>query len=99
MADAKLTGWFPPEIKPVREGIYQVQVRLAGKTKIDFILYSKFQKGRWMIAEAYIETAQNCNHISLKQEKTWRGLAQQPLPKNYGTTYYSCIRCLKEKTI
>jgi len=91
MADAKLTGWFPPEVKPVHRGVYEV---------FDEGSYAYWSGKLWGWTVLSVASAAACRTPrGASQHKTWRGLAQQPLPANCGTSYCSCIECLKGKEI
>lgn len=67
-----LTGWFPPEVKPVRKGVYSVRWR--GHTG-----YSYWDGERWGWYQHTLHRA-NKDRVSIgaSQKKTWRGLAVNP---------------------
>ena len=68
--EPKLTEWFPPTTKPTEIKIYE--------TKIPQIHGFSFWNGKeWLDTQFCIE---DCNKDNVKgiQEKTWRGLAENP---------------------
>jgi len=71
----KLTPWFPPDVKPVRSGVYERQMPDGwGK-------YSYWNaKEKWWGAWGWtIEIAtKNAKYQSSLQYQRWRGLAEKP---------------------
>jgi hypothetical protein len=74
----KLTPWFPPEIKPVRNGIYETRINNCScNTKGEI---SNWNGQRWshqvgkMANKSYLTDFGNC----AAQDKLWRGLAKEP---------------------
>lgn len=65
----KYSPWFPPEIKPVHEGVYQIGVR-----------HYRHWNGIWW--GYYGDSALMAYAYRLKrsavQPNTWRGLARKP---------------------
>ena len=68
-----LTRWFPPHIKPARDGVYQIAFKDGSARGC----YAMFSDGLWgtfnyTLAEAAVGNKQ-VEHAN--QEKCWRGLA------------------------
>jgi hypothetical protein len=73
---AKKTPWFPPEVKPVRHGVYQRDIRAIGKKR-----YSFYANGVWYGWGDTVKVAHanGVSHaISAVQNAPWRGLAKEP---------------------
>jgi len=70
----KLTEWYPPEVKPVREGIYQC---MYGTEKFPDIIYRKYKRGLWYAYGDTIAQAEARDNVS-SNAAPWRGLAEEP---------------------
>ena len=67
------TKWFPVEIKPVREGVYQV---------FNSHTYAYWNGKRWGWAALSVATATTDKAIAgASQDKLWRGLTKQEVVK------------------
>ena len=80
MSEQKLTPEFPPHIKPVRDGVYQV--RIVNIYHPNNLRYSRWWRGRWRFtadnaAEARKEQAASYDCQS-QYFAGWRGLAKPP---------------------
>ena len=66
----KLTPWFPPEVKPVRVGVY------------DFGAWYRFWNGSdWKQGTSSVEGAYLLRHgpvSKIANHQQWRGLAEKP---------------------
>lgn len=73
MSQPMLTGWFQPQTKPLRPGVYQT--RFAGREG-----YSHWNGRIWSLQQDDIETAyrQHQQTELAVQDKHWRGLSQNP---------------------
>lgn len=70
--EKKLTDWFPPWMKPVRRGVYQVRHTVKGIVSEGFAYWDGFM---WQILRNTIKEADGPhNYISSQQNKSWRGL-------------------------
>jgi len=65
----KVTEWFPPYVKPVRAGVYQI--RFAGERRPSG--YCRWDGLVWRFTEPDVKTASKATRIGI-QEKTWRGV-------------------------
>jgi hypothetical protein len=68
----ELTDWFPPEIKPVRIGVYQRQ--FSNYSSYSWWNGKHFSIGREFPSALDIHSAQE----SVFQNKPWRGLSVKP---------------------
>jgi len=73
----KLTGWYPPEIKPVRTGVYLTIAAQFGLHP-DWEFYSVWDGKQWCADRSQIELAEISLNRSTYQERSWRGLASDP---------------------
>ena len=73
----KLTTWFPYRVKPIHVGVYEVKYLLLGS--IDYG-YAYWTGKEWTNAWNSVQRAyRNRTWISgAIQEKSWRGLAEDP---------------------
>ena len=69
----KLTPWYPPEIKPVRVGVYKIKISANNS----FDLYSHWTGQRWLHTAWSPARASEAKGNSLYQNKTWRGLTEK----------------------
>lgn len=69
---SKLTDWFPPHVKPVRDGVYRVYPGIIRP------LYARFRDGQWLMAGSSVQAARVRKHASGHQQKHWCGLAHDP---------------------
>lgn len=73
MSKPKLTPWFPADVTPVREGVYETTFRCwTGYSHWDGYGWSNQQETKNLDAEWRSGASQN---------KNWRGLAQDPKVK------------------
>jgi hypothetical protein len=74
-----LTPWFPPDVKPARDGVYKVRILTIYP---EDERYSRWWRGKWRFTadtkeDARIETAPSYDCYS-SYFKGWRGLAKEP---------------------
>lgn len=62
---SKFTPWYPPEIKPVRKGMYQRRME-----------WGRISNGRWDTKRAIWLSGGNAECSSIFQESEWRGLTK-----------------------
>jgi len=70
-----LTDWFPPHVKPVRVGVYEIRL---GICKYEW--YSYWDGSRWCYTCINVNDAFNSREAktTLPQKQHWRGLAEKP---------------------
>lgn len=73
-----LTPWFPPEIKPVHKGVYEME---PGQDEILGGSLGPFQKWNgteWLEYTSSVDRADDSTEASLHQNRKWRGLVENP---------------------
>lgn len=75
----KYTGWFPANITPTREGIYETKSPVLGNQAGWF---SYWNGKSWSVAYLALDRALSARHwVSEAQNREWRGLAAAPLAR------------------
>ena len=72
--DEELTPWFPPTIKPVREGVYETSATESGPS------FNYWDGHQWLWTCASIKATQ-ARYLDVRsgvQDHVWRGLARKP---------------------
>jgi hypothetical protein len=69
---AALTQWFPADVKPVRDGVYET--RLVAEEDV----YQRWYQGRWCSPSLSKRRAFSTYYPALIQNLQWRGLASDP---------------------
>jgi hypothetical protein len=80
ITDDMLTGWFPPQVKPVRVGVYEAFMEVFtdrfGTSHLEFG-FSRWDGRRWGAMHTDIKSA---NELlpwhAAAQAKSWRGLKE-----------------------
>ena len=69
----RLTPWFPGDVKPVRDGVYE-------RKFLDSCgWYAMFYRGQWKSVRLSVQDAKEHRGASMQQAAyLWRGLAQDP---------------------
>jgi hypothetical protein len=77
MSAGGMTGWFQPEVKPVRGGVYQVSL-----PDCPLVLYAFWTGDRWGASASNPDRAEAL-HIAFScqaiQAKVWRGFTEPQL--------------------
>lgn len=68
MKDQILTDWFPPDVKPVREGIYQTMEPDGS------LFFNEFDGEDWMYGNIDCVKAKCPEILPMRLLKQWRGL-------------------------
>lgn len=79
MSHQERTEWFSDEVKPVREGVYEVMFT-DGFADSGEVLLSYWTGSHWGLSSVWHATARsnfNAKNASMRQRK-WRGLAKKP---------------------
>lgn len=75
----KLTQWYPPEVKPVREGVYENGTYSRRTNEITGGCYQYWNGAWWGSVSAIVSGAyRDRDEKSLYQNDPWRGLAERP---------------------
>lgn len=69
----KLTPWFPGDVKPVRDGVYERRSNIDGMA-----YFSLYRGGDWWQMTSSFFTSVNSKFRSDRQSLPWRGLAKAP---------------------
>ena len=77
---ARLTEWFPGEVKPALPGVYQRDYRQAkNEDRIIGVAYSHWDGKQWSLFDAtVIGAALSRGLSSCHLRLPWRGLAEDP---------------------
>lgn len=73
----KLTEWFPADVKPVRDGVYETEHISAMTGRSCGNGFTMFKNGDWMNQYENIDRASR-DEVMGTQSKKWRGLAEPP---------------------
>lgn len=69
----KLTPWFATDVKPVRDGVYNTELRTNHGSLFG---YSFWRNGCWSDTEQSVAEAYACKQDG-EQDKLWRGLTKE----------------------
>jgi hypothetical protein len=69
----KMTDWFPPNIKPVHEGVYEVRFvyKTFGK------LYARWNGNKWSNSSWLLTGLHLREFKGAEQKKLWRGFTEE----------------------
>ena len=71
----KMTPWFPPHIKPVRKGVYEV--KFTPKGLHESYMYAMWNGKRWSRVATYEEKKRFHSNFDALQNKYWRGFKEK----------------------
>ena len=71
----KMTPWFPPHIKPVHKGVYEV--KFTPKGLHESYWYAAWNGKRWSRVARYEEMARFHSNFDASQNKYWRGFRKE----------------------
>lgn len=63
----RLTDWYPPDIKPVRRGVYITR-------KKDQVFFQYWTGNFWNVRMMTIKSAENIKQRSQHQDVQWKGI-------------------------
>ena len=72
---SKMTKWFPPHIKPVREGVYEVSFKYWPKK--DAPMYATWNGSRWSVWSHFKDDMYHARFLYADQGKYWRGFTEE----------------------
>jgi hypothetical protein len=73
---SKMTKWFPPHIKPVREGVYEISFKYWPKK--DAPMYAAWNGSRWSVWSHLIkDDLYHARFLYADQGKYWRGFTEK----------------------
>jgi len=73
----KMTNWFPPHIKPVRKGVYQIMYTGVGWSESQDHLYATWNGLRWSSASWKKRDDYHKQFYGSIQNKYWRGFTEK----------------------
>ena len=71
---SEMTGWLPPHIKPVREGVYEIKYTSKGLQ--ESCMYATWNGEKWSIGSYNLWDYKHKNFDAI-QEKYWRGFTEE----------------------
>ena len=72
----KMTDWFPPHIKPVREGVYEIKLTaVRGYHR----MYATWNGLKWSRASHYASGGWHEKFRGADQDKYWRGFTKEQI--------------------
>ena len=72
---SKMTKWFPPHIKPVREGVYEI--KYTSKVAHGSCMCATWNGYRWSSGSADMRDKYQQQFYGAIQEKYWRGFTEE----------------------
>jgi hypothetical protein len=73
---SKMTPWFPPHIKPVRKGVYQITY--AKKQSPTYkVMYATWNGSEWSTGSYYLDDFYHKAFDGANQHKFWRGFTKE----------------------
>ena len=72
---SKMTDWFPPHIKPVHKGVYQI--KFSNRNKREAPLYATWNGGRWSVSSNGKNDMYHTRFLYAYQDKYWRGFTEK----------------------
>lgn len=75
--ELNVTEWISGDVKPGVPGVYQRMHREVFATT-PTVLYSRWDGTRWFVEQVTAEEAAAQIHVSMHQDRPWRGLAEPP---------------------
>ena len=72
---SKMTDWFPPHIKPVNVGVYEV--KFTPKGKYESYMYAAWNGQQWSRVARYEEMGRFHSNFAADQNKYWRGFTEK----------------------
>lgn len=78
MSDIKLTPWFPANVKPAREGVYERRPRCFERGNVPRWL-ALFRAGEWHACTSFgVDAAAEIDRVEYEEERglPWRGLSE-----------------------
>ena len=73
---SKMTPWFPPHIKPVRKGVYQIKYTQIENTKY-LSRYATWNGTYWSAGSYNMDDAYHQQFNKSIQNKFWRGFTEE----------------------
>lgn len=75
--EPNVTEWISGDVNPAMPGVYQRMHREVFAIT-PTVLYSRWDGNRWFVEQVTAEEAAAQIHVSMHQDRPWRGLAEPP---------------------
>jgi len=72
---SKMTPWFPPHIKPVHKGVYEV--KYTPESEHESYVYAAWNGKQWSRPAHYEEMKSFHSNFDALQNKYWRGFTKE----------------------
>jgi len=73
---SKMTPWFPPHIKPVRKGVYQIKYTKKQNPAYS-AMYATWDGTHWSTGSYNLDDAYHQQFYVANQKKFWRGFTEE----------------------
>jgi hypothetical protein len=73
---SKMTDWFPPHIKPVRKGVYQIKYTKKQNPTYN-AMYATWDGVRWSVGSYKLSDGYHKKFDMANQKKFWRGFTKE----------------------
>jgi len=73
---SQMTPWFPPHIKPVRNGVYQIQYTKKQSPEYT-AMYATWNGVSWSIGSYKLSDGNHKDFDGANQKKFWRGFTEE----------------------
>ena len=73
----KMTPWFPPHIKPVHKGLYEIKFTDMNLKGVDDPMYATWNGLRWSSASYQKSGGYHKMFYGVTQDKYWRGFKEK----------------------
>jgi hypothetical protein len=70
-----MTDWFPPHIKPVRVGVYEI--KYIGKGSHESYMWATWNGKKWSSGSYNLSDGNHKNFDVANQKKFWRGFTKE----------------------
>ena len=72
---SEMTDWFPPHIKPVHKGVYEIT--FTSRHNMYAPMYATWNGFRWSVASHGKNDVYHTRFLDAEQNKYWRGFTEQ----------------------
>ena len=72
---SQMTPWFPPHIKPVRKGVYEI--KYTGKGPHESYMWATWDGVKWSVGSYKLSDDNHKDFYVANQKKFWRGFTEE----------------------